>query len=137
MSALAENLFAKVSADAGVQAALGVSLAADVAFYPVRMPPGRALPAMVWFKVASSNNEPHSGVSPIDDSWLQISCYGTTYKQARDLRRAVRVALEAQTLASGEVMVDFTERDQFVDDTDAYHCILECHVLHDALAAVT
>jgi len=134
---LAEGIYATLKADAGVLVALGPQEASQYAIYPVRAPNGALFPNVVFFQVTSSNNEPHTGPSPMDDTWMQFSCYGSTYEEARNLRRAVRAAMEGKTLAGGEVPVDFTERDQYVNEIDAFHCILECHVLHDALAGAT
>jgi Protein of unknown function (DUF3168) len=142
--ALAENIFSKLKTDAGVIEALGSLVDPEnVPIYPVQAPSKAPLPMVVWMQVSSSNNETQSEASELDSTWLQFSCFsdefgdGGGYKQARNLRRAVRKALENQRLDDGEVMVDFTERDLFEKPLDAWHCVLECHVLHNALAGAT
>lgn len=137
MSALAENLNTRLREDTPVRVALGSPTGDTMPIHPGRAPDGATLPLVVWLQVASTNNESHGEASQMDDTLLQLSCYAATYAEARDLRRAVRNALENKPLDGGERLVDFTERDLFEPLIDAFHCVLECHALHDALAGAS
>jgi hypothetical protein len=133
--ALGENIYAKLSVDGGVLAACGLTAPTLAPVYPVKAPAGDfALPVVVWLIVVSIPDATQNEPAGIDSTVLQFSCYGKTYDEARTLRKAVRAALDGQTLAGGEKCTITAERDLFESQIDAHHCVLEVHLMRDALA---
>lgn len=80
--------------------------------YPMQMPQGSALPAIVYSRVASNPQNRLQGGASIDQVRIQVDIYATTYKQTKDLATQVRTAMESAdfkaTLQSDE---DFYEPD--------------------------
>ena len=136
--ALAESIFAAISADTGVQAATGIAVA-PYPIYPNRAPDSAALPFIVTQLVAgvidATQREPATG--QFMDVLMQFSCYASTYAAARNLRRAIinaLLALDTTGLAAGEKFCLETERDLFEPLTDSHHCIIEVRFFCDPTA---
>ena len=135
--ALAESIFAALSADSGVQSATGVA-SAPFPIYPNRAPDSAVMPFVVVQQVAGVMDATQDGSTGFRDALYQFSCFATTYKAARDLRRAVMLAfraLDATGLSGGEKFTVETERDLFEPLTDAHHCALEVRFFSDPSAA--
>lgn len=133
---LSENIFTALSSDAGVLTALGAA-AAPGAIYPNRAPDSATLPFIVVQLVAGVIDATQKDTGQFSDSLFQFSCYGATYKAARDLRKAVLnafIALDVTGLAGAEKFTAETQRDLFETVTDAHHCILEMRFFHDPTA---
>jgi hypothetical protein len=75
--------------------AADATLAAQIAsrIYPVTMPQGAALPALIYSKISSVPEYTHDGSSGGVESRLQISCLGTTYAQVKQLSVNVKKAM--------------------------------------------
>lgn len=132
--ALADDIFAKVSLDAGVSAVLGAGSTCRV--YPTIAPPLSVAPYAVW-KVISSDPQTTHDQEPagLDDVLIQFSVIGRSALEARSIRKALRAAFDGATLASGQPTIIEAEHDQFDQAVELYHAILEVRTFADALAS--
>lgn len=132
--ALAESLFAKLTASGAASAAYtGVGDAARV--FPGQAPAGTPAPYIVINVLASQAAATHDATSDFDLSEVQFSCVAETYKGARDLARAVRADLSDVVLAGGEKAVDFTFREDVAESVDAYLHQVQASIWHNPSAA--
>lgn len=106
---LDEAIFTVLSSNAGVAAICGDRS------YPVQAPQTAAAPYVVWQRISSTPVNTHDGAAELDTVLVQFSCYGLTFTQAHDLRRAVRSALESVALGNGAVGIVANVRDGFED----------------------
>lgn len=131
--ALAESIFAALSGNAAIKAALGVNVA-PFPIYPNRAPDGQVLPFIVHTQVSGTIDNTHSDLTQFKDSLYQFSCYATTFAAARTLRTAIinaLIALDVSGLAAGEKFAIETERDIYDPTGDAHHLILEVRFFSD------
>lgn len=71
--------------------------------YPVQAQQGVALPLVVWQTISAVQVNTHDKTAELEDVLVQFSCYGATYTEAHDLRKAVRLTLEGNALGNGAV----------------------------------
>ena len=132
--ALADDIFAKVSLNAGVAAVLGAGSTCKV--YPTIAPPLSVAPYVVWKVIASDPQTTHDQEpAGLDDVLIQFSIIGRSALEARAVRRALRYAIDGATLANGQPTIIESEHDQFDQAVDLYHAILEVRTFADALAS--
>lgn len=61
--------------------------------YPVRMPEGAQMPALVYTSISSVPVVGISGQNKLTKKRLQVDCYGSTYPDVKHLEQAVNNAL--------------------------------------------
>jgi hypothetical protein len=61
--------------------------------YPMRLPQGSILPAIVFQGISHTREDSHSGPS-LPHPRIQLNCWAETYGGAKNLSRQVRVALD-------------------------------------------
>ena len=86
--------------------------------YPVQAQQGVALPMTVWQTISAVQVNTHDKLAELEDVLVQFSCYGATYTEAHDLRKAVRLTLEGNALGNGAVGI-VTGRRESDESTDA------------------
>ena len=126
--ALAESIYAKLIADTPVLAPLGQSIGASIRIYPAQAPATPTVPYVVFQVISTDPTAAHNGPGTLDLTSVQFSIVAATYLAARDLRKAIRAALDAVTLAGGEKTVECTERDGFSDSVDQHVLLLEASI---------
>jgi hypothetical protein len=132
--ALPESIFAQLSGDTAVLAALGISLPATgiVPIYPNRAPDGQALPFVVFQFVAGTFDATHNDSGQFEDALYQFSIYAATYDAARNARKAIVASLQSVTaLADGSKLTIEGQRDQYEPEADAHHLMIEARFFHD------
>jgi hypothetical protein len=94
-----QTVYTVLSANTAVQAIVGAKI------YPLVMPEGVAVPALVYQKVGTTVVNSLEGFSGIESVRLQFSCYAPTLLQAKQLALAVSNALDgAAVLKSTRTM---------------------------------
>lgn len=121
--ALAESIFAKLSAAAAVTALIGAGSASRL--YPGVAPAGAALPYVVYSEVASVPDVTHDGPSTSGLRLVQLSCVAATYLGARSLAAKLIAAIDSVALAGGELCLSCKEQDGFSEATDQFLRIVE------------
>lgn len=108
---MAENLVARLTADAGVAA-----LVADrVAWFGKAR--GDGYPCVIISEIDPGRDYTHGGPDGLDGPRLQIDCYGRTDVEAVTLGRAVLACMEAPaTIGSTKFYGAFLEGRQTIDD---------------------
>lgn len=125
---LAEAIFAKLSADSAVAAIVGTRI------YANRAEQAAQFPYVVFTMVSSIPDQTHGEASELDSTLVQFSCYASTYHAARDLRQAVRAALENQTLSDGIKPIIDISRDQYEEAASVHHLIVDVSFWNDPAA---
>lgn len=80
---LEESLFVAVAGDAAVNALAGQRV------YPNRLPQKVTYPCVMYFRVSTVRDYHQSGSDGVPQARIQINSYGATYKEAKDLAKAV------------------------------------------------
>ena len=62
--------------------------------YPLVLPEGGTLPAVIWARVSGVRQYSHAGSSQLDDARVQVTAWGNDYAEAKDVARAVQTDLE-------------------------------------------
>lgn len=96
----------------------------------VEMPEGSMLPGLVLSQIAGAGIPTMDGPDALHSARIQVSCYGTTYSDAKQLARAVRNALEgfAGNLPDGTQVgqtILASEMDAFEDAPFSFHCPID------------
>lgn len=81
------DLFAKVTGNAGVSALIGTR------FTPLLLDQNSAFPAAVYQFISGTHEESMQGSSGLAAGRLQVSAYGVTPKDSRDVAEAIRLVL--------------------------------------------
>lgn len=96
---LVEGLQAYLSADVTLQALLGTVVSRSdntTGIFPVIAPDEVPMPYMVCQQVSGNPlQESMEGTGRLQTARWRFSCYGTTYKNAKQLAAALRISLEA------------------------------------------
>ena len=87
-----QTLFTVLSTNTPVQAIVGSKI------YPVVMPEGVTVPALVYQKVGTTVVNSLEGFSGIESIRMQFSCYAPTLIGAKQLAQAVSAALDGSTV---------------------------------------
>ena len=105
--------------------------------YPLMIPQGEPLPAITYSVVATDEDNQEGDADTLARARVQLDCWATTYKQANDLARAVRLALPTTTGAIGSganrvegvsIIPIETGRQFYEPDTRYYRVMLEFYV---------
>lgn len=83
-----EAIFAHLSADAGVSAAVSDRV------YPVELPRPPLYPAIVYHRISAPREHTHDGSAKFASPRFQFDCLAGTFLEARRIQEAVRVALD-------------------------------------------
>lgn len=117
--ALAESLFAKLSASGSATAALaGVGSLTRV--YPSLAPVAAVAPYVVYQQVSSIPATTHGEAAQTSHVVVQFSCYAESFLSAQALREAVIADLDNEALAGGE-------RGVLQDIRDGYEAAVDLH----------
>lgn len=126
---LPQGLFALLTGDSGVAALIATRM------YPVELPEGEQLPALLY-RFVGGKSSPTLTTSGMQRARVQFDCFGDTYDDASSLRAAVVGALNGYvgTLADGtelqnaDVMGPGT--DFFDDDPRSFRCMVEFYLYY-------
>ena len=118
---------AHLAADAGVASLVGGRI------YPLRLPEGYTLPALVYQVVASTEDAAHDAPAGIVSVRLQLDAWGNRYGDVKAVRAAVRQALLGHSGAMGglayvAVPAVEVELDLFEEDTGLYRVSMDYRV---------
>lgn len=108
---LVEGINAYIAADSGVRALLGTpSTRSDkgTGIFPVQAPDEVPVPWIVYQQVSGNPlQESFQGTGRLTTGRLRFTCYGSTYKQAKTLANALKLAMLAcdGTMPAGQVEV--------------------------------
>jgi hypothetical protein len=71
--------------------------------FPVQMPEGTPLPALVYSQISGEGNPSYDGANSLHQCRISFGCYGSSYGDSKRLQRAVRQLLEGfhATLSDG------------------------------------
>jgi hypothetical protein len=109
-----------------IESIITTKLQAVGAVYPLQMPVGATLPAMVYQFISEIPMRHHGGADMVRRR-LQVSCWGKTYAAAVTLGDSVRAALDLnQTnieLITAENISDFKDA-----DAELYRRIVEFYI---------
>jgi Protein of unknown function (DUF3168) len=95
---LVEGLFTLITSDPGVKAALN----GKTSVYPNIAPDETSLPYIVYTQIARSVILTYQGVNRLQETRIQFSCYGASYKTAKSLAGAVKNLLDGFTGLLGD-----------------------------------
>ena len=65
--------------------------------YPIKLPQGVTLPAITYFQVSGVKGYTHDGADGMERQRYQISCWGVSYKVAKELAESVVTSLNGFT----------------------------------------
>lgn len=88
------DILTALLADSAVTAIVGARI------YPMRIPQGADLPAIVYQKISSVPVNSLDGDSGLDSVRMQFTSWASTYSVAADLSAKVRAAINAASLKS-------------------------------------
>ena len=108
------------------------AISADRAF-PVHAQQDTALPYVVWQRISTTPLNTHDGPAELEDSLVQVTCYGATYTSAYDLRKAVRAIMENTPLANGArgIVQDVRESSEQVGATEVFRADVDITFMCD------
>jgi len=86
---------------AGVTAIVGTKI------YPIGMPPGKTVPAIVYQQISSVNLTTCDGEGDLRDDRVQIACWDDDPDGARTLGEAVRKAMASASGSHGGITVRY------------------------------
>jgi hypothetical protein len=89
----------------------------DLRIYPLMIPQGEDLPALVYQTVSSDPVDSTDGPAKIDLDTIQITCYHKVYDQAHACMKIVRAILDRYRGTAGDLQIDSI---QFLTKRDAY-----------------
>jgi hypothetical protein len=107
--------------------ASAVTALAGTRIYPAVLPKNPTLPAAVY-KFAGGANTPTMDTRGKQRSRLQIDCFGETYSDAVNLRKAIAQTLGGYVSAEFQSQVLTIGSDGFDEDLLQYVAILEVYV---------
>lgn len=108
---LVEGLQAALAANAAVQAQLGTPAArtdSTNGLFPILAPEEVPVPYVVYQQVSQEPlQESYAGTGALQSSRWRFSCYGSTYKQAKQTAKVIRLALlSLEGPIAGEAQVE-------------------------------
>lgn len=116
----------------------GLTVLVSNRIYPVVMPQGTTLPAVTFSKVSGPRVHAMNRDAGLAHPRFQVSCWGATYKQAKDVAAQVRAALQdfkgtmggaGGVVVSGVFIQD--ENDLYEPGTHVYHIALDFIIWHE------
>lgn len=117
-----QNLVGVLQAAGGITAALGSA----GAIYPMELPEGAVLPALVY-RVVGGRGQPSFNTRGLYRARVEINCWGATYAAAVTLRAAVIAALDGYT--GQNLSIQFLQPLDFFDhELLQYRAVAEFYV---------
>jgi len=110
MSDIESGLFAFLEANAGITALVGTRI------FPLRVPEGATLPALVYHKISGPSAHSKDGDMSLNHPRYQFTVWADKYADAKAVRTAVNAALNSFVNGStmGGIVVD-----QIIAENDA------------------
>ena len=126
-----EAIYSYLSGHAGLTALTGTRI------YPLVMPQNTILPAVTFSKVSGPRVHAMQKDTSTAYPRFQVSCWGSAYKQAKEVAAQVRAALQdykgtmggAGGVAVGGVFLE-DENDLYEPGTQVYHVALDFIIWH-------
>lgn len=119
---LEQRLYAHLSADADVSALVGSRI------YPLVMPQGAALPAIVYQRISGVPANHAGRVPSLESARVQVNCYAKTYGVAKDLCDAVVWRMQQSSPYFQCTRVN--ERDLYDDEDRTFALALDFSLWH-------
>lgn len=94
---LTEGLATLIPGNAGVASSLGTPTTRSdetTGFFPVIAVKEPTMPYIVYYQLSRRNVTSFAGVNPLQEARFRFSCYGSTYKQAKQLAEKLKLALD-------------------------------------------
>ena len=111
MADIESGLFAFLTANTGISALVGARI------YPLKIPEGATLPALVYHKINGPSEHSKDGDMSLNHPRFQLTCWATKYADAKAVRTAVATALNG--FVNGSTMGGAVVVDQIIVDNDA------------------
>lgn len=132
-----EAIYSYLSGHAGLTALVSNRI------YPLVMPQNTILPAVTFSKVSGPRVHAMQKDTGMAYPRFQVSCWGSTYKQAKEVAAQVRAALQdykgtmggAGGVVVGGVFIQ-DENDLYEPGTQVYHVALDFIIWHDEAVTV-
>lgn len=77
---------------------------------PLKLPQKPTLPALVYSRVSTKRVLTHDGPGP-ERPRIQVDCWASTPREAKDLAAAVRACLDAPELPPGDLLGSFLDNE--------------------------
>ena len=114
MPTIEEALYAKLSTTSAITALVSTRI------YPAVVPENGKIPAIVYQKIAQDNYSALQTDPNINKPTFQISIFGTTYKQVKDISAQVKLALRNYTDTTIKAVIIQSENDGYNKDQNEY-----------------
>ncbi len=122
------DLHTRLSQDGGISALVSTRL------FPALAPQGTARPYCVYTVVSKPHIYSHSGFSGLSKIKVQVSCYGDSYQQAKNVANAVISALETWPGSQGSQSAFCTnQQDVYETETGLYRIPIEFQIIYNEL----
>lgn len=109
-ASIEEGLYTKLSGTTAVSDIVAARI------YPLLVPQGGTLPAIVYQRISGEHEHSHDGISGLATARFQITSIAATYTAAKALAEQVRIALDCKTGTWGTTDV---QSSFLTNDTDA------------------
>lgn len=93
--------------------------------FPVVIPQGERLPAMIYQRVGTSPDMGLSGYGS-ESATIMINCFSLIYAEAKGMARAARRALAA-------IGASFEDEQDLYDDKNGVYCVSSEYIVHTIL----
>lgn len=103
----------------------GLSILTDV--FPVIAPENTKAPYCVYEQVSGGREYTHQGYAGLKRPRVQISCYGSTYEQAKEVAAQVTAAMENWVYPCFQA----GESDGFEEDVGLYHVPVDFYINYE------
>ena len=113
MATAEELLITALEGDAAVQTHVGLTPASRI--YPLVLPQKPTLPAVTFQRIANARVNSFDACGGIDNPRIQVDCWATTRKAARELAMEVKRVVEAATTFGAWLI---TDAEFYEDDVD-------------------
>ena len=127
-----EALYAHLKAHTGLSSLVGTRI------YPLVLPQNPALPAVTYQKISRAGERVmNNSTTLVVRTRFQISCWATSYSNAKDVAEQVKLALQDYSGlmggAGGVQVLDVNvvgEQDIYEPDTGIYHLPVDVMIYH-------
>lgn len=103
--------------------------------YPMKLPQNPTLPAITYQKISGLRVQSHDGPSGLAYPRFQVSCWGESYSDAKQVAEEVRQDLDGYQGLMGVVQVGAAllqnEIDFYIPETGYYHVPVDFIIWHD------
>jgi hypothetical protein len=112
----------------------GLTAVVNGRVYPVILPQGATLPALVYSEVHGQQALTLGNDKGFTDALFQISCMASSYLDSKTLAKALRAALQGYAGTMGSTVVqgafEESERDSYNAETKEYRTDLDFRIFH-------